>query len=322
MKPTTLLLYNSGANVKISIDASSFGLGAVLLQQSEGSWTPVAYASCSMTQAERRFAQIGKEVFAITWACQRFSDYVLGCKFTIESDHKPLIPLLNTKHLDALPLHVVQFRLRLAKFDYVVTHVPGKILYTADTPSCAPIPETGDSDLDEEVQTLVDGVVQYSLPASKGRLEYKEAQEQDSLLAQVCQYCEGEWPEKKLIPPVLIPYYQARNSLTVCNDMLLFNERIVVSKALGTETLQKKTLWTPRGGKMQGQSSYVGLVACCVEGCSEIVQNCRECAKQSVVMEKNSNSYTFAWQLVGTDLFEMDQRHHLWWSIISHGFLR
>ena len=148
--------------------------------------------------------------------------------------------MLNTKHLDALPPHVVRFRLRLAKFDYVVTYVPGKLLYTADALSRAPIPETGDSDLDEEVQTFVDGVVQYSLPVSKGRLEeYKQAQERDLLLAQVCQYCESEWPEKKLIPPVLIPYYQARNNLTVCNDMLLFNERIVMPKALRTETLQK-----------------------------------------------------------------------------------
>ena len=93
MKPTTLLLYDPGANVKISTDASSFGLGAVLLQQSEGSWKPVAYASRSMTQAERRYAQIEKEALAITWVCQRFSDHVLGCRFTTESDHKPLIPL-------------------------------------------------------------------------------------------------------------------------------------------------------------------------------------------------------------------------------------
>ena len=31
-------------------DASPFGLGAVLLQQSGSSWKPVAHASCSMTQ--------------------------------------------------------------------------------------------------------------------------------------------------------------------------------------------------------------------------------------------------------------------------------
>lgn len=119
-----------------------------------------------MTQAER-YAQIEKEALAITWACQRFSDYVLGRRFTIESDHKLLIPLLNTKHLDALPPRVIQFCLRLAKFDYVINHVLGKFLYTADALSRAPVPETGDSDLEEEVQSIVDGVTQYSLPASK-----------------------------------------------------------------------------------------------------------------------------------------------------------
>ena len=102
-KPTTLIIYDPGAETKISADASSFRLGAVLLQQSEGLWKPIAYASRSMTQAERRYAQIEKGALAITWACQRFSDYVLGRRFTMESDHKPLIPLLNTKHLDALP---------------------------------------------------------------------------------------------------------------------------------------------------------------------------------------------------------------------------
>ena len=89
---------------------------------------------------------------------------------------------------------------------------------------------TGDSDLD---QAFVDGVTQYSLPASKGRLEYKEAQNQDSLLSQVRQYCESEWPEKQFTPPVLIPML---GITSVCDDLLLFNGRIVA-------------LWAP---KMQG----------------------------------------------------------------------
>ena len=51
-----------------------------------------ARPSRPMTEMERRYAQIEKEVFT-TWACEKF--YVLGPKFLIESDHKPLIPLLN-----------------------------------------------------------------------------------------------------------------------------------------------------------------------------------------------------------------------------------
>ena len=42
---------------------------------------------------------IEKEALASTWVCEKFRNYILGKSF-IESDHKPLIPLLNTKHLD------------------------------------------------------------------------------------------------------------------------------------------------------------------------------------------------------------------------------
>ena len=75
--PTILTLYNPKAEIKISADASSHGLGAVLLQLEE-SWRPVAYASRSLNTAERHYAQIEKEALAITWACERFSSYILG----------------------------------------------------------------------------------------------------------------------------------------------------------------------------------------------------------------------------------------------------
>ena len=89
-QPTVLTLYNPKANTKVSADASSFGLGAVLLQQSDEGWKP--YASHSMTETERRYAQIEKEALATTWACEKFTDYILGWNFLIETDHKPLVP--------------------------------------------------------------------------------------------------------------------------------------------------------------------------------------------------------------------------------------
>ena len=122
MRPMVLALYDPAADVKISADASSFGLGVVLLQRTGDNWRPVAYASRSMSDTERRYAQIEKEALAITSACEKFSNYVLGRSFHIESDHKPLIPLLSTKHLDALPPRVLLFRLCMAKYDYVYHH--------------------------------------------------------------------------------------------------------------------------------------------------------------------------------------------------------
>lgn len=84
----------------VSADASSFGLGAVLRQkQKDGVYRPVAYASRSLSETERRYAQIEKEGLAVTWACEKFQEYVTGLQFTIETDHKPLVPIFMSKHL-------------------------------------------------------------------------------------------------------------------------------------------------------------------------------------------------------------------------------
>ena len=74
-----------------------------------------------------------KEALATTWACERFSDYILGKTIAIKTDQNPLVPLLSTKHLDSISPRVLCARLRLIRFDYSIVHIPGKQLYTADT---------------------------------------------------------------------------------------------------------------------------------------------------------------------------------------------
>ena len=65
---------------------------------------------------------IEKEALATVWACDKFASYmyIVGLKFHIETDHKPLVPLLGSKHLDTLPPRILQFWLRLARFDYTI----------------------------------------------------------------------------------------------------------------------------------------------------------------------------------------------------------
>ena len=315
VKPATLTLYDPTAEVKISADASSFGLGAVLLQQEGGDWKPVAYASRSMTPTEGRYAQIEKEALAITWACGKFLDYVLGRKFTIETDHKPLIPLLNSKNLDALPPRIVCFRLRLAKFNYIVYHVPGKLLYTADALSRAPVSESADDPLQEEVESFVEAIVQTLLPATPQRLrEYRKAQEQDAACSQVLRYCTAEWPQKKFISPEIAPYFKFKNNLTVCDNMLLFNNRIVVPKSLQRETLERIHAGHQGIERCRARVTVSVWWPGVMHSIAQWVQNCRECAEQA----KNKREPLIAtplpeypWQLVGTDLFELDKCQYL-----------
>jgi len=67
-----LALYDPNKETKVAADASSFGLGGVILQlQPDNSWRPVSFISRAMTPTETRYAQIEKEALALTWACER-----------------------------------------------------------------------------------------------------------------------------------------------------------------------------------------------------------------------------------------------------------
>ena len=75
-----LTWYDPIAKTKLTADASAYELGAVLLQKHE-----------------TRYAQFEKEASAITWACERFTNYILGKQIQIRTDHKSLVPRLGTK---------------------------------------------------------------------------------------------------------------------------------------------------------------------------------------------------------------------------------
>ena len=71
-EPGILTYYVVTKPVKLQVDASNSGLGAVLTQSN----MPVAYASRSLTPAETRYAQIEKELLAVVFGCNRFHQYI------------------------------------------------------------------------------------------------------------------------------------------------------------------------------------------------------------------------------------------------------
>lgn len=92
-----------------------------------------------MSDAEKCYPQIDKEIRAVTWACERFSDLLIGMTFKIETDHKPLISLLGNKDLGILPPRIQRFRIRPMSFNYNIVYIPGKEHSSADALSRAPV---------------------------------------------------------------------------------------------------------------------------------------------------------------------------------------
>lgn len=312
-QPSVLALYDPKARTKITADASSFGLGAVLMQELRNEWRPVAYASRAMSETERHYAQIEKEALAATWACEKFRTYVLGLTFTIETDHKPLVPLLGTKSLDSLPPRLIRFRLRLSCYSYTVQHVPGKLLYTADTLSRAPATASSGSVI-EEVEEFVCATIA-ALPASPNRLnEYRQAQKRDSMCQQIREFSLAGWPSKERVSYQLKPYWKVRGSFTLCEDMLLFNSRIVVPKSLQQETLGK----IHQGH--QGVERCLLRTKCSVwwpgitSQLKQLIQNCPTCSRNARPRREpllTTPLPEYPWQKVATDLFELRGVHYL-----------
>ena len=86
------------AETHVQVDTSSHGLGAVLIQNDR----PIAFASKSVSDCERCYANIERDMLAVVFGCERFHTYVYGKQFTIQSDHKPL-EMIHLKNLAAAP---------------------------------------------------------------------------------------------------------------------------------------------------------------------------------------------------------------------------
>ncbi|KAI4905796.1 hypothetical protein NFI96_024894, partial [Prochilodus magdalenae] len=289
--------------------------GAVLLQrQGEGYLKPVAYSSRALTETEKRYAQIEKEALAITWACERFSDYLLGIRFHVETDHKPLVPLLGSKSLDELPPRIQRLRMRLMAFCYSISHVAGKKLATADVLSRAPLREREQPKQEEEIKLYVN-MVMSTLPATEKRLqEIRKCQEWDEILSQVKRYCNEGWPDRSKINRAYLPYAQVEEELTVEDGLLLKGYRLVIPKALQTDILQKlhaghqgiakclerakQSVWWP------GLSTQL----------QKVVKGCDTCAKERDNPREPLLTSEFPdrpWAKVGADLFQWGDNQYL-----------
>ena len=230
-----LALYDPSRDTIVSADASSYGLGAVLTQkQPDGSWRPVVYASRSLTSTEQRYAQIEKEALALTWACERFECYLLGMQFHLHTDHKPLVPILSSKSLDTLPARVQRFRMWLMRYQFSISHVPGKDLHIADTLSRAPTSTNTPTDdlFCQQVDHFVHLVTE-SLPITEARLlQIAQMQEQDAVCQELKEYCLNGWPESSKVKGFVKPYRPVSSEISVQDGLLMRNNRIIIPSQL------------------------------------------------------------------------------------------
>ena len=89
----TMAYFDPQKQTEVVVDASPVGLGAILAQKDcEGNTSIIAVGSRSLAPVEQRYSQTEREALAITWGVLHFHLYLYGNKFTVLTDHKPLVP--------------------------------------------------------------------------------------------------------------------------------------------------------------------------------------------------------------------------------------
>lgn len=120
-------------------DASSIGLGAVLLQENQGMLHPVLYASKKLLDRETRYSTIERECLALVWGVQKFARYLHGRRFTLETDHRPLTFLQSASYKNG---RVMRWALALQEYAFTIGPIRGDLNVFADLLSRADIDQT------------------------------------------------------------------------------------------------------------------------------------------------------------------------------------
>ena len=231
--------FDSNKPLILACDASPWGVGAVLSHVVEGDKEkPIAYASRSLSSAERKYSQLDKEALAIVFGVTRFHQFVYGRQFSLYSDHKPLIHIFNeAKSVPAMASARLQrWALTLGAYSYSIKFKKGSLQANADALSRLPLPDHPQSvPVAPEVIASLEHLSTVPLSAAKLRT----LTSRNPILAKVRQFVCSHWPLSLQGQPAEVkPFWNRKHELSVQDDVLLWGSRVVVPDQAQSKVLE------------------------------------------------------------------------------------
>ena len=186
---------------EVVVDASPFGLGAILTQRDNDKVYTIAYASRALTPVESRYSQTEREALAVVWACEHFHLYLLGEHFTVISDHKPLEAIYNSPS-SRTSARLERWNLRLQAYDFTLKYRPGSD-NPADFLSRQPVGNADDKSSREAkvAEEYVNFLVNHSVPKAVTLQQVADATKEDQTLQAVIHSLKTElWHMPTCVP--------------------------------------------------------------------------------------------------------------------------
>ena len=306
--PAVLQYFDEKKPVTIQVDASLRGLGAALLQENG----PVEYASKALTETERRYSNIEREMLAVLFGLERFHYYVYGRRVQVQTDHKPLVSIYQ-KNICNAPPRIARMVLRIQKYDVELVYTPGKDLQLANALSrVSPCPG-------REIEGLRISVheIHQEINATPTRIaEIREATAQDPLLKHLKKIILDGWPDtRQECPENLHAFWNYRDELCVEDGMILKGARVFIPKTLQHEVM-KQLHYAHQGVekcKMRAKRSvfWAGIN----KDIEEAVKRCSQCQQNKPQQQKEPmlphDIPKRPWHTLGTDLFHCKGQNYI-----------
>ncbi|XP_049874494.1 uncharacterized protein K02A2.6-like [Pectinophora gossypiella] len=229
--------FNSGAKIILTVDASPYGLGAILSQvDSNGTERPVSYASRTLSAAEKRYSQIQKEATAIIFGVRRFHQYLFGRSepFILRTDHKPLVSIFGPHRgvPEVSANRLQRYALFLGGYNYTIEYIRSQD-NSADFLSRASLPieyagegrATAGAQSADDQACFINFVVEGNLPVTLAQLRAET--DKDQVLIKVKSYVQNGWP-KKVSDIQIKPYFNCRLHLSIEKGCLMRGHKIVL----------------------------------------------------------------------------------------------
>ena len=299
----SLKFYDRSKPLKVQADASKDGLGAALLQDDQ----PIAFASKSLSDAEKRYANIERELLAVVFACERFRIYLLGREFIIESDHKPL-EMIALKRMMAAPPRLQRLLLRLQPFDCKIKYRPGKEMLLPDALSRLPSTENTQIHLDLRIE-------HHGFTTARIQQISTETQE-DPILGLVYQFTLDGWPHRRnRVPRIARRYWDQRDELSTDHGLLMKGPRIVIPTVQRERTLGNLHVGHQGITAMQQMAKTTVYWPGIDADIEDWVQRCTACLstkpnqkREPLLPHKVPDA---PWQKIGADFFDFEGQKFL-----------
>ena len=297
--------------IVIQSDASNSGIGSVLLQAGQ----PVLFNSRSLTETEKNYSPIEKELLGLVEALKKLHKYTAGYEIEIQTDHKPLVSIWKKSVSNTSP-RLRRLHLELSHYagDATVTYIKGKDNVIAD--ALSRVGHRLDPDPDPELQVTVHALTT-NFPASEECMDdWKNSTMNDPVLSKLMNIIQAGWPEKRgNLPKELQEFWNYRDELAVEKGLIFKVDRLLVPAKNRPRVLEQlhqghfgeeRTILHAREAVF-----WPGIT----KDIREMVRTCLTCNTHRNSQQKEPLQPhpvpEGPWQKIGLDLFQFEGKQHL-----------